>query len=103
MTALDNGIPVVVAGSGQDKLTTNNLVEYTGVGINLRSKNPGVESIREAVNTVLDEETYKLNAERMRSEFEEYDIGRVFDDVIQREVLKWVERRREGRAIIDYL
>jgi UDP:flavonoid glycosyltransferase YjiC (YdhE family) len=95
MTALQNGIPTIVAGTGQDKVTTNNLVEYTSVGIKLRSKTPNVESIREAVDKVLDEGKYKLNAVKMSRKFEEYDVGSVFDAVIQGEVRRWVERKRE--------
>jgi UDP:flavonoid glycosyltransferase YjiC (YdhE family) len=95
MTALQNGIPTIVAGTGQDKVTTNNLVEYTGVGIKLRSKTPSVESIRQAVDKVLDEGSYKLNAVKMSRKFEEYDVGSVFDAVIQREVRRWVEGKGE--------
>ena len=103
MTALDNGGDTIVAGYGQDKLVTNNLVEYTGVGINLRSKTPSVESIREAVDKVLDGGKYKLNAVRMSRKFEEYEVGTVFDNVIQEEVRKWVTNKREERVIVDQL
>jgi UDP:flavonoid glycosyltransferase YjiC (YdhE family) len=100
MTALDNGVPTIVAGTGQDKVVTNNLVEYTGVGINLRSKTPSVESIREAVDKVLDDGKYKFNAAvRMSKKFEEYDVGSVFDGVIQEEVRKWVERNRKEQVL----
>jgi UDP:flavonoid glycosyltransferase YjiC (YdhE family) len=100
MTALDSGIPVIVAGSGQDKIVTNNLVEYTGVGINLRSKTPSVDAIREGVSKVLDDGKYKLNAVMMSRKFEEYDVGTVFDNVIQSEVKRWKDKsfREEGMS-----
>jgi UDP:flavonoid glycosyltransferase YjiC (YdhE family) len=104
MTALDSGIPVVVAGYGQDKLVTNNLVEYTGVGVNLRSKTPSVEAIREGVNRILDDGKYKLNANMMSRKFEEYDVGAVFDKVIQEEVKRWAAKRgQRERVIVDPL
>jgi UDP:flavonoid glycosyltransferase YjiC (YdhE family) len=99
MTALDSGIPVVVAGYGQDKLVTNNLVEYTGVGVNLRSKTPSVEAVREGVNRILDDEKYKLNAVTISRMFEKYDVGTVFDKVIQGEVMKWAKNKSRGESV----
>jgi UDP:flavonoid glycosyltransferase YjiC (YdhE family) len=104
MTALNSGIPVVVAGYGQDKLVTNNLVEYTGVGVSLRSKTPSMDAIREGVNKILGDGKYKRNSVMMSRKFEEYDVGAVFDKVIQGEVMRWTaERGRQERVIVDPL
>ncbi|KAH7353160.1 hypothetical protein BKA66DRAFT_553835 [Pyrenochaeta sp. MPI-SDFR-AT-0127] len=89
MTALDLGIPLVVAGTGQDKILTNNLVQWTGVGINLRNLTPSVEAIRDGVCKVLDDGTYKSKAVQMSKDFEKYNLGEVFDRVIQQALKDW--------------
>ncbi|KAF1848168.1 glycosyltransferase family 1 protein [Cucurbitaria berberidis CBS 394.84] len=96
MTALDLGIPVVVAGDGQDKVITNNVVHVTGVGINLGNRTPGVEKIREGVSKVLEDVGYKWRVVEMSKKFKKYDVGSVFDAVIQRVVGEWALGKGKG-------
>jgi UDP:flavonoid glycosyltransferase YjiC (YdhE family) len=83
---------MVLAGQGQDKNVTNTIVEWKELGINLGRMNPSVGEIRDGVAKVLDLAKYKRNAVAMSGKFRRYDVGRVFDGVVQSEVRNW--RRR---------
>ncbi|SDR92468.1 glycosyltransferase [Microterricola viridarii] len=51
--ALEHGVPLVVAGTTEDKLEVNARVEWAGVGVNLRSHKPAPDAVAAAVRTVL--------------------------------------------------
>lgn len=50
MTALRHGVPVVVAPGGEDKPEVAARVQYFGVGLNLKTRRPGVDQLAEAVH-----------------------------------------------------
>jgi UDP:flavonoid glycosyltransferase YjiC (YdhE family) len=89
---------MVVAGQGQDKNVTNAIVELKEVGINLGRMNPSVDEIREGVTKVLENAKYKRNAVAMSKNFEKYDMGSVFDRVIQGVLKDWFKERRQSRV-----
>jgi UDP:flavonoid glycosyltransferase YjiC (YdhE family) len=80
---------MVVSGLGQDKATTNSLVQYSGVGIDLGERSPGAEKIAEAAGKVLADDSYKARGKVLSKEYVKYDVGRVFDQTIQEVVRKW--------------
>ena len=92
MTALSNGIPMVLAGEGQDKTRSNNLVQYSGVGVRLGHRAPSVEVIKEGLFKVLDDPGYKQKAAEMGKIFDQYNFSQVFDRVIQSVVQDWAVR-----------
>lgn len=94
MTALSYGVPMVVAGTGQDKINTNNLVQWSGVGINLGTRTPQVSAICEAVGKVLGDASFRNSALNMSKNFERYNLAEVFDDVIQGAVKEWAAGKR---------
>ncbi len=51
--ALEHGVPLVVAGTTEDKLEVTARVEWSGAGLNLRSNKPTADAIAAAVRTVL--------------------------------------------------
>jgi UDP:flavonoid glycosyltransferase YjiC (YdhE family) len=77
---------MVLAGQGQDDKSTNTILEWNQLGINLGRMDPRVAEIRERVATVLDDTKYRRNAVEMSINFKRYDVGRVFDAVVQKEV-----------------
>lgn len=89
------GIPLVVSGVGQDKTTTNSLVEYSGVGINLGERSPGAEKIRDAVVKVLADGQYKARGKALSKEYDKYDVGTVFDQTIQESIRIWKAKTTE--------
>jgi UDP:flavonoid glycosyltransferase YjiC (YdhE family) len=72
MTALSHGVPVIAAGVTEDKPEVGNRVEYSGVGINLKTATPTVEQIKGAAKQVLAEPRYRQHARRLQNELGRY-------------------------------
>lgn len=70
--ALAHGIPLIVAGQTEDKPEIGARVEWSGVGINLRTKSPRPAQIQRAVNTVLKGTSYKIKATALQAEINQY-------------------------------
>jgi UDP:flavonoid glycosyltransferase YjiC (YdhE family) len=60
--ALAHGVPLVVAGGGEDKPEVAARVAWSGVGVNLRTGHPTREVIRRGVHEVLTDNRYKAAA-----------------------------------------
>jgi UDP:flavonoid glycosyltransferase YjiC (YdhE family) len=84
---------MVVSGTGQDKATTNAIVQWTGVGVNLGMKKPGAENIKSAVERVLNHDTYKKKAMEMSKLYDNYDLKKVTDGLVRNVVKGWVKKR----------
>lgn len=70
--ALANGVPLIGAGQTEDKQETCNRIAWTGVGINLKTRTPRPEQVRQAVRLLLANPRYKANARRIRDEMALY-------------------------------
>jgi UDP:flavonoid glycosyltransferase YjiC (YdhE family) len=66
--ALAHGVPIVVAGETEDKMETSRRVQWSGVGINLRTSAPTEEQLAEAVGRVLSERRFRDRAHAIRNE-----------------------------------
>ncbi|KAK1533525.1 MGT family Glycosyltransferase [Colletotrichum paranaense] len=66
--ALSHGVPLVCAGTSEDKKDTAARVTWVGAGIDLKTDTPSVDQVRDAVHKVLNETSYKKNATRIREE-----------------------------------
>jgi UDP:flavonoid glycosyltransferase YjiC (YdhE family) len=94
---------MVVSGVGQDKATTNAIVEWSGVGINLGVQRPTPEAIRSAVKKVLSHDEYKEKAMKLSKHYEEYDVGKVVDGLVRNVVKRWVKKKATDRVERDEL
>lgn len=65
-TAFSHGVPVVGAGTTEDKGEVNARVQWAGAGISLRTDRPTVAQIRAAVATVLADGSYRAGARRLQ-------------------------------------
>lgn len=96
--ALRFGVPLVVAGTTEDKAEIAARVAWSGVGINLKTQRPAVAAVREAVDAVLGDSQYRLRARKLASEFARYDteaeILKAVAEVTQAHPL----RRREAAS-----
>lgn len=92
--ALQHGVPLVVAGEGQDKAVTNAIIQWSGVGLHIGGRSPGLEKIREGVESVLSDVSYKAKANGIRQSFDRYDVASVVDGVIQDIVRDWSSKPR---------
>lgn len=66
--ALAHGVPLVVAGDSEDKMETTRRVEWSGAGLNLQTALPTEQSIRDAVERVLTEPSFRERARALRAE-----------------------------------
>lgn len=68
-----HGVPMVVAGEGQDKPENVRRVLYSGIGVGLATAKPGVDAIRAALENVLKDKKYKARVLQLRKEIAELD------------------------------
>lgn len=71
--ALVHGVPLVAAGTTEDKAETCARIAWSGVGVNLKTDTPTQAQIRNAVHSVLTNQHYKEKARAMQAEFAQHD------------------------------
>ncbi len=71
--ALSFGIPIVAAGTTEDKPEISNRVSWAGAGLNLRATSPKPEQIKAAVRTLFEDSKYREGARRLQAEIGRYD------------------------------
>lgn len=71
--ALSHGVPLVVAGTTEDKPEVAARVAWSGSGINLRTSMPTPDAVRSAVRKVIAEPSFGQHAKRLSREFAQYD------------------------------
>jgi MGT family glycosyltransferase len=70
---LAHGVPVVVAGATEDKPEIVARVAWSGVGVGLRTKRPGVRRLSRAVRRVLDDPAFATRAGEVAAEMATHD------------------------------
>jgi MGT family glycosyltransferase len=80
------GVPIVVAGETEDKKVVAARVGWAGAGINLETRYPSPEQIGKAVRTILTNQQYRDEAERLRANFAQYhaldELARIVDAML---------------------
>jgi AraC family transcriptional regulator len=71
--ALANGVPLVAAGVTEDKPEVCARVQWSGVGINLKTNKPTPMQIREAVKKIRYSSHYRQKAKLFQAEIASYD------------------------------
>ncbi len=82
--ALRAGVPIVSAGVTEEKAEIGTRIGWSGVGIPLGSNNPGVEAIRDAVERVLVEPSFRERARAMAADFAALDTPREIFAILDR-------------------
>jgi UDP:flavonoid glycosyltransferase YjiC (YdhE family) len=72
LLAIQNGVPMVVAGIHEGKSEINARVHYFGLGINLKTERPKPGKIRAAVEKILNQDSYRQRVKEMSREFMQY-------------------------------
>jgi MGT family glycosyltransferase len=70
--ALAAGVPLVVAGAGEDKPEVAARVAWSGAGVNLRTGRPSPTRLLQAVRRVLEEPAFRGRAEAFKEEMAGY-------------------------------
>ena len=71
--AVGHGLPLVIAGTTQEKPEVASRAEWAGVAINLRSGNPTPGAVRDAVEEIISNPKYKTQALELQAEMKTYD------------------------------
>jgi MGT family glycosyltransferase len=82
--ALAHGVPLVVAGTTEEKPEIAARVAWSGAGIDLRTSTPSPEQIRTSVRAVLSEPRYGEAARRIRAEYARHDAPEEIADLVER-------------------
>ncbi len=82
--ALANGVPLVQAGTTEEKAEIAARIRYSGVGVALGTTRPTPGAIADGVRRVLSEPGFAAAASRIRDEMAGHDAGREGADLLER-------------------
>lgn len=74
--ALAHGVPLVQAGTTEEKAEIAARIHWTGVGVRLGTTRPTAQAVREGVRRVLTDDSYARAAGRVKQEMSSHDAGR---------------------------
>jgi MGT family glycosyltransferase len=83
-TALHHGVPLVQAGSTEEKAEIGARVRWSGVGVRIRSTTPSPRRLRAAVRRVLRDPAYRAAAQRVGAEMRSRDAAQVCAELLER-------------------
>jgi UDP:flavonoid glycosyltransferase YjiC (YdhE family) len=82
--AVANGVPLVQAGTTEEKAEIAARIRYTGVGVTLGSARPAADTVLRGVRKVLTDSSYRVAAGAIRREMAAHDAGREGADLLER-------------------
>jgi MGT family glycosyltransferase len=82
-SALNHGVPMVLAGATEDKPEVSAHAAWTGAAINLATNRPEPADLRKAVETILNDSRYRANAQRLQTEYASHDAFAEITAVIE--------------------
>lgn len=77
LLGIQHQLPLVVGGIHEGKLEINARVGYFKLGINMKTENPTPEQVRQSVEAVLADGTYRQNVQALAREFDRYHPQRL--------------------------
>ncbi len=83
-TALHHGVPLVQAGSTEEKAEIGARVRWSGVGVRIRSTTPSPRRLRAAVRRTLHDPRYRAAAQRVGAEMRCHDAAQECADLLER-------------------
>ena len=81
--AIAHGVPMVVAGTSEDKKEVTAHVAWSGVGINLRTNRPSPKAVAEAVQRVLHEPKFRDRALALRAQTQGTSPAKAAADLLE--------------------
>jgi UDP:flavonoid glycosyltransferase YjiC (YdhE family) len=70
--ALGHGVPLIVAGSTEEKPLVAARVAWSGAGLDLKTGGPSAEQVRNAVRTILADPAYHHRSKELKVHFSHY-------------------------------
>ena len=83
-TALHHGVPLVQAGSTEEKAEIGARVRWSGAGVRIRATSPGVRRLRRAVRRVVDDPGFRAAAQGVGAEMRRHDAAEESADLLER-------------------
>jgi len=80
--ALHHGVPIVQAGTTEEKSENGARVQWSGAGLRLGTTRPSPDAVRDAVRRVLHEPSFGAAAGRVRAEMVTHDAAREAADLL---------------------
>jgi hypothetical protein len=81
--ALAHGLPLAIAGDGEDKPEVGARVAWSRVGLDLRTGRPRPATIRTAVHRLLTEPTFRARAATVQAEMRGYNGTQLVADTVE--------------------
>ena len=81
--ALSHGVPIVQAGTTEEKAEIAARIQWAGVGLRLGKTGPSPAKVRRAVRRLLDEPSFTSAAQRVQSEMATHDAGNEAADLLE--------------------
>ncbi|KAL4901174.1 hypothetical protein BDW74DRAFT_187829 [Aspergillus multicolor] len=82
MHSVMNGVPMVLAGTGQDKAEVAMRGEWAGIAVNLRTSTPTDKALQEGVDKVLSDSSFKKRCVEIRQENEELNCLALLEKLV---------------------
>ncbi|KIL88673.1 hypothetical protein FAVG1_07920 [Fusarium avenaceum] len=80
--ALNNGTPLIMAGTTEEKPESAARAEWAGVAVNLRTTYPSAEQLSQAVDEILENDKFKERALEIQTEIAQYDpVGVIIESI----------------------
>ncbi|WQF82947.1 Putative UDP-glucuronosyl/UDP-glucosyltransferase [Colletotrichum destructivum] len=96
--ALSHGVPLVCAGTSEDKKDTAARVTWVGAGIDLKTDTPSVSQVRDAVHRVLNEATFRDSAARIGKELNAQGGAKRACDLLEKAAIEQLVAKEEANA-----
>jgi MGT family glycosyltransferase len=94
--ALSFGVPVISAGSTEDKPYVSARVAWSGTGLNLKTGNPTSEQIRDAVRQLIAETKFRERAHELSVSISQTDALKTIADLVNSEIgVRAAQRKKE--------
>jgi UDP:flavonoid glycosyltransferase YjiC (YdhE family) len=81
--ALAAGVPIVVAGTTEDKLEIAARVAWSGAGLDLKSDMPGEAALMDAIDALLTAPAYRQTAREISASFTSYDGASILRETVR--------------------
>ncbi|MBJ8339939.1 hypothetical protein JGU71_13665 [Antrihabitans sp. YC3-6] len=82
--ALSHGVPIVQAGTTEEKAEIAARIQWSGVGLRLGKTGPAPDKVRAAVRRVLDEPGFRVAARKVQAEMATHDSSREAADLLEK-------------------
>lgn len=99
MLGLQHKLPIVAAGVHEGKNEIAARLDYCKVGIDLKTETPKPAQIRQAVETVLSAQTYRINVQKLGHEFASYHPNQLAEQYINALIGKPSENLMEAALL----